>query len=72
MVNEQLVPLVKLGNREFLVDLDNREFVDTDDLNHCIDMQSKQGRNMVDEMLGMEWRCFAVYPGKQERPEEQK
>lgn len=72
MENDQLVPLVKLGTREFLVDVENREFVDTSDLNHCIDMHSKQGRSMVDEMLGMEWRCFAMYPGKQELSEEQK
>ena len=64
--NAQLVPLIKLGNKEFLVDIDNREFVDKNDLNHCIDMRSKQGRNMVNEMLGIEWRCFAVYPGKQD------
>jgi len=69
MENDKIVPLVKLGNKEFLVDLDNREFVDTDNLNHCIDMHSKQGRSMVDEMFGMEWSCFAVYPGKQKWPE---
>ena len=57
--------MVTLGNKEFLVDLDNREFVDTNDLNHCIDMHSKQGRNMANEMLGMEWHCFVVYTGKQ-------
>ncbi|MCP4608767.1 MAG: hypothetical protein GY845_08640 [Planctomycetes bacterium] len=63
--NAQLVPLVKLGNKKFFVDIDNREFVDKNDSNHCINMHSKQGRNMVNEMLGMEWRCHAVYPVQQ-------
>jgi len=63
--NAQLVPLVKFGNNEFFVDIDNREFVDRTDLNHCIDMHSKQGRGMVNEMLGTEWRCHAVYPVQQ-------
>lgn len=67
--NAQLVPLVKLSGKEFLVDIKNREFVDKNDLNRCIDMHSTQGRNMINEMLGIEWRCFAVYPGKQDGTE---
>ena len=34
--NAQLVPLVRLGGKEFLVDVDNRKFVDINDLNHCV------------------------------------
>jgi len=67
--NAQLVPLVKLSGKEFLVDIDNREFVDKNDLNHCIDMHSKQGHSMVNKMLGMEWRCYAVYPDKRDKLE---
>jgi hypothetical protein len=63
--NAQLVPLVNFGNKEFFVDIDNREFVDKNDLNRCINMHSEQGRNMVNEMLGMEWHCFSVYPVQQ-------
>ena len=71
MANEhaQLVPLVELDGKEFLVDIDNREFVDKNDLSCCIDMHSKRGRNMVSEMAGMEWRCFAVYPDRQDELE---
>lgn len=65
MVNEKLVPLVKIGNREFFVDIDKREFVDANDTNRCINMHSKQGRRMVDEMIATEWHCFAVYPVQQ-------
>jgi len=64
MVNEnaQLVPLVELSGQKFLVDIDNRQFVDNNDLNHCIDMHSKKGRELVNEMLGVEWRTFGIYP----------
>ena len=60
--NAQLVPLVKLGGKEYLVDIDNRQFIEIEDLNQCIDMHSMQGRDMVKEMLDTEWRCFSVYP----------
>jgi hypothetical protein len=64
--NAQLVPLVKLGNEEFPVDIENRKSVDKNNFNRCIDMHSKQGCNKVNEMAGMEWRRFTVYPGKQD------
>ena len=68
MVDEQarLVPVVKLDGKEFLVDTENREFIDVNDLNNCINMHSKKGRDMVNEMADMEWHCFGVYPGKQD------
>ena len=62
--DSQLVPLVKLGSREFLVDIENRQFIDNDDVSRCIDMHSARGRAMVDEMEGTEWRCFTLYPGR--------
>ena len=62
----RVLPLVKLQGREFLVDIDNREFIETNDLNKSIHMPSKKGRDMVNEMAGLEWHCFSVYPGKQD------
>ena len=62
--NAQLVPLVKLGSKEYLVDIDNRQFVDIQNLNHCIDMHSMQGRDMVKEMIGTGWRCYSIYNDK--------
>ena len=64
--DKRLVPVAKLQGREFLVDIENREFVDTNDLNNCISMHSRKGRAMVSEMAGREWHCFSVYPGKQD------
>ena len=65
-MNEEarLLPVVKLDGREFLVDIENRGFIDTDDLNRCIPMHSKLGHAMVAAMEGREWNCFAVYPGR--------
>ena len=63
--NTKLLPVVKLDGREFLVDIENREFIDTTDLSYCIKMHSKQGHAMVNEMTDMEWNCFTVYLGKQ-------
>ena len=62
--NAQLVPLVKLGGKEYLVDIDNRQFIDIEDLNRCINMHSMQGRDMVKEMTDTEWRCYSVYHDK--------
>lgn len=62
----ELLPIVKLGGKEFLVDIDNREFIDTNDLNHCISMHSEKGRDMANGMSDTEWHCFSVYPGKQD------
>ena len=62
--DSKLVPLVKLQGREFLVDIENRQFIDNDDISRCIDMHSARGRAMVDEMEGTEWRCFTLYPGR--------
>ena len=67
--NAELVPVVKLDGKEFLVDIYNREFIEVNDLNNCINMHSKKGRDMVNEMAGMEWNCFGVYPGKQDEME---
>jgi hypothetical protein len=67
--NSRLVPLVKLGDREYLVDIDNREIVDAQARSRCIDMHSARGRKLLDEMPGQEWRCFAVYSRKEDKLE---
>ena len=60
--NTKLLPVVKLDGREFLVDIESREFIDTGDLSYCISMYSRKGHAMVNAMEGREWNCFAVYP----------
>jgi len=62
----RLLPVVELEGKEFLVDVGNRELIDTSNVNCGISMHSKKGRALVSEMAGMEWRCFRVWPGKQD------
>ena len=58
----RLLPVLELDGREFLVDIDNHQFINTDDLSHCISMYSKQGDALVNAMQDTEWRSFVVYP----------
>jgi len=51
---------------EALPDIDNSEFIDTNDLNNCIEMDSKKRRDMGAGMAAIEWHCFMLYPDKQE------
>lgn len=62
----RLVPVLKLGDREYLVDIEKREFIDTNDLNNCISMHSHQGRVMVNEMASLTRNCLSVYPDRQD------
>ena len=58
----KLLPVVRLDGKEFLADIENQRFIDTDDLSCCIPMYSKRGHAMVTAMEDREWNCFAVYP----------
>ena len=62
----RLLPVVEPVGKEFLVDIENREFIDTSHANGGISMHSPKGRALVNEMAGLEWRCFRVWPGKQD------
>jgi hypothetical protein len=59
----RLLPVVEFDNKEFLVDIDNREFKDINDMDSAVNMHSRKGRKMVELMQGTEWRRFAIEPG---------
>jgi len=59
----RLLPVVEFNNKEFFVDIENREFRDVNDADSAINMHSQRGREMVVQMQGTEWRRFAVEPG---------
>lgn len=61
----KLLPVVEWEGREFLVDIDGRQFRNVNDAGDFIDMHSPQGRAIVRQMQGMEWRVFAVDSGGQ-------
>ena len=56
----RLLPVIQWDGREFLVDVGARRFRNVDDAGDFIDMHSPQGRAMVRQMQGAEWRVFAV------------
>jgi len=56
----RLLPVLQWDGREFLVDVGARRFRNVDDAGDFIDMHSPQGREMVRQMQGAEWRVFAV------------
>jgi len=56
----RLLPVVEWDGREFLVDVDARQFRNVNDAGDFIDMHSPQGRAIVRQMQDVEWRVFAV------------
>jgi len=59
----RLLPVVEWEGREFLVDVDARQFRHVDDTSDFIAMHSPQGRAIVKQMQDAEWRVFAVDSG---------
>ncbi len=66
MTREQArwLPVVEWDGREFLVDVDRRQFRNVNDAGDFIGMHSPQGRAMVRQMQDVEWRVFAVDCGQ--------
>ena len=66
MTREQArwLPVVEWDGREFLVDVDRRQFRNVNDASDFIGMHSPQGRAMVRQMQDVEWRVFAVDCGQ--------
>jgi len=56
----RLLPVIQWDGREFLVDIDGRQFRNVNDADDFIDMHSHQGREIVRQMQDVEWRVFAV------------
>jgi len=56
----RLLPVVQMHGKEFVVDVESRAFREVDDPENTVDMHSDEGRRMVKEMAGTEWRVFRV------------
>ena len=54
--DQELLPVVHVGDREFLVDVKRREFRGFRDPEYRVDMHSPEGRERVKEIAGTEWR----------------
>ena len=62
----RLLPVAKLDGREFLVDIENRQFRNFNEPTEVIGMHSEQGRKMLRDMQGSEWRCHGLSAGTDE------
>jgi len=60
MEGARLLPVIQWDGREFLVDVEARQFRDVNDANDVIGMHSPRGRAMVRQMEDAEWRVFAA------------
>jgi hypothetical protein len=62
----RLLPVIEWAGREFLVDVDSRQFRNVNDPDDPIHMHSSQGRAIVRQMQGTQWSIHAVDSGGQE------
>ena len=62
----KLLPVAKLDGREFFVDVKNRQFRSFANPDEVIGMHSEQGKKMVRDMQGSEWRCHGLFTGTDE------
>ena len=65
-VQPRLLPVAKLNGRKFLVDIENRQFRNFTNPDEVIRMHSEQGRKMLKDMQGSEWRCHGLSAGTDE------
>ena len=61
----KLLPLIKLYGKEFLVDVERREFRDFDDPDNVVKMHSSVGRQLIKEIQGTDWNSMGISTGRQ-------
>jgi hypothetical protein len=61
----KLLPIAKIGRKDFLVDIDNRELRDFDNPDNIIKMHSPIGRQFIREMQGARWNSMGISTGRQ-------
>ncbi len=59
----RLLPVIQWDGREFLVDVESRQFRNVNDAGDFIDMHSPQGRAIVRQMQGTQWTVHAIDTG---------
>ena len=61
----ELLPIARIDGRDFLVDIDKREFRDFDDSGNVIKMHSPIGRQIISEMQRTDWNSMGISTGRQ-------
>ena len=64
--NTKLLPVAKVAGKEFLVDVENRQFRDFDDPETVIKMHSAEGRELLEQMKGTDWNSMGISTGRQD------
>ena len=65
----QLLPVVEVDGREFLVDVENRLFRNFTNPDEVIKMHSEQGKKMVKDMQGSDWKSYGLSTGTVKKAE---
>jgi hypothetical protein len=61
--NTKLLPLAKLYGKEYLIDVENRQFRNFKKSDEVIWMHSEQGRKMIEDIQGSCWESYGVSTG---------
>jgi hypothetical protein len=69
MQEPRLLPVAKLNGREFLVDVENRQFRNFKNSDEVIGMHSQQGRKMLKDMQASEWESYGLSIGTTDKTE---
>lgn len=62
----RLLPVTEVDGREFLVNVENRQFRNVMNPDEIIGMHSEQGRKKLREMQGSQWHCHGLWAGTDE------
>jgi len=65
----RLLPVAEVDGREFLVDVENRLFRNFTNPREVIGMHSQQGKKMVKDMQGSEWKSHGLSMGTTDEAE---
>ena len=67
--NGRLLPVAEVNGKEFLVDIENRQFRDFKNGDEVIAMHSEQGKKIVKDMQASEWKCHGLSTGTTDEAE---
>jgi len=62
----KLIPLVKIADREFLIDVESRVFRDYEDPDTVIKMHSLAGRELLEKMKDADWYGMGISTGRRD------
>ena len=57
---QRFLPIVKIGDTEYLVDIEHREFRDFKNSENVVNMHSEKGRQIIKQCLGGQWHSYGI------------